>query len=62
MILAIYIDKALGMVYSKRILRERSEPFMANVTRKMMMAEMYMCGMCRMMCAQKCGSPSFKAI
>ena len=35
---------------------------MANVNRKMMMAEMYMCGMCRMMCAQKCGSPSFKAI
>ena len=35
---------------------------MAKVIRKMMMAEMCMCGMCMMMCAQKCGSPSFTAI
>jgi len=35
---------------------------MAKFIRKMMMAEMRMCGMCMMMCAQKCGSPSFTAI
>ena len=35
---------------------------MANINSKMMMAEMCMCGMRMMMCAQKCGSPSFTAI
>ncbi len=35
---------------------------MANISTKMMMAEMRMCCMCMMMRAQKCGSPSFTAI
>ena len=35
---------------------------MADISAKMMMAEMRMCGMCMMMRAQKCGSPSFTAI